>query len=234
MPVLALVIDRRAPLHDLLDRPGVEYLTLSRCPPDFLGKRQRRSAIAIGHAHQYRPRLLVERQVISLSRLRTHQQRLDTVRPERMEGKHTRTRQKRGIELKRWVFCCRAHQNHCPVFHDGQKRVLLRPVETVNLIDEQQCLPTVRPSQPRRFEHFFQIGHTGEDCRYLFEGEIGFSRQQPGNGCFSSTGRSPEDHAAQRARPDHARQRSVSAVSSARSTGFRRYASTLLSNRLIR
>ena len=61
MPVLALVVDRRAPLHDFLQRRRIEDLARPRRAPDLLGKRQRRAAVTVRHPHEHRARLLVER-----------------------------------------------------------------------------------------------------------------------------------------------------------------------------
>jgi hypothetical protein len=62
VPVLALVVDRRAALDDALQALGVECLARRSRPPGLLGQRERGTPVAIGHAHQHRARLLVERQ----------------------------------------------------------------------------------------------------------------------------------------------------------------------------
>ena len=65
MAVGGFVVDRRAPLQDVLELRGGENLVLARGTPDLFGERQRGAAVAIGHAHQHGARFRVQRQVLA-------------------------------------------------------------------------------------------------------------------------------------------------------------------------
>ena len=54
--VLALVVERRAPLHDLGETAGVQNLAGPCRAPDLLGERQHGAAVPVGHADQRRAR----------------------------------------------------------------------------------------------------------------------------------------------------------------------------------
>ena len=93
----------------------------------------------------------------------------------------------------------------------GRKLILLRAVEAMDLVDEQQrALPALAP-RARRLEHFLEIGDAGEDRRDLLEMQIGFLRQQPRHRGLAGAGRAPEHQRAERARRQHARERAVGA-----------------------
>ena len=81
----------------------------------------------------------------------------------------------------------------------------------MNLVDKQQRALPGLAAQPRRVEHFFQVGDTGEDRRNLFEIEFGRVRQKARHGGFAGAGRPPENKRARRARLEHARERPVGA-----------------------
>ena len=84
MAVLRLVVDRRAPLHDLLQFGGVEDFILARRAPNFLGQRERGAAIAVGHAHQRGARFHIERKLAALDVLGAREQLFDRLRIERI------------------------------------------------------------------------------------------------------------------------------------------------------
>ncbi len=209
MAVLALVVDRRAPLHDALQPFGVEHLAGLCRAPNLLGQRQRRAAVAISHAQEHRPRLLVERQRHAFGLLGARQQLFEAFFAERVEHQHPRAREKRGVELEGRVLGGRADQDDRAVLHDGQKTVLLGAVEAMDLVDEKQRLAAVLPAQPRRLEHLLQVGDARKDRRYLLEGELRLAGKQPRDRRLAGAGRSPEDHRAERARADQPRQRAI-------------------------
>ena len=141
--VLALVVDRRAPLHDPLQPFRVEHLAGLCRAPDFFGQRQRRAAVAIGHAQEHRPRLLVERQRRAFGLLGARQQLLEALLAERVEDQHAGAGQKRGVELEGRILGGRADEDDRAVLHDRQKAVLLGAVEAMDLVDEEQRLAAV-------------------------------------------------------------------------------------------
>jgi hypothetical protein len=102
-----------------------------------------------------------------------------------------------------------ADQHHGAVLHHRQERVLLRTVEAVHLVDEQQRpLPGLAP-RARRFECFLQVGDAGEHRGKLLEMQRGRIREQPRDRRLAGAGRSPENQRAERARLQHAGERAV-------------------------
>src|SRR4051795_2671009 len=128
-----------------------------------------------------------------------------------MKHQHARPRQQRGVELERRVFRGGADQHHGAVFHHGQKRILLRAVETMHLVDKQQrALAHLAPGA-RGVEHLLQIGDAGKHRGNLLEMQLGGIRQQPRHGGLAGAGRPPKHQRPQRARLQHPRQRAVGA-----------------------
>ena len=128
-----------------------------------------------------------------------------------MKHQHARPRQQRRVELERRIFGGGADQHHGAVFHHGQKRILLRAVEPMHLVDEQQrALAHLAPGA-RGIEHLLQVGDAGKHRGNLLEMQFGGVRQQPRHRGLAGAGRSPEHQRAQRARLQHPRQRAVGA-----------------------
>ena len=75
----------------------------------------------------------------------------------RAEGKNAGAGQESGVEFEGRVFRRRADEDDRAVFHDGQETVLLRAVEAMDLVDEEQRLAAVGAAQLRRLEHFFEV-----------------------------------------------------------------------------
>jgi hypothetical protein len=62
--------------------------------------------------------------------------------------------------------------------HNGQKRILLGSVETVDLVHKQKRALTRGAPSARGFKHFFQVGNAGENRRDRFEMKRCFIREQ--------------------------------------------------------
>ena len=90
-----------------------------------------------------------------------------------------------------------------------QEAVLLRLIETVDLVDEQQRPLPVLASDLRRLEHLAEFRHPAENRRNLDEGQVGFVSQQPGYGGLAHPGRPPEDKRGKRPRRQHRTQRPI-------------------------
>jgi hypothetical protein len=97
--------------------------------------------------------------------------------------------------------------NDGAVLHHRQEGILLRTIEAVDLVDEEQRLAAGGAPQPCRLEHLFQVGDAGEDRRNLLEGQPGLAGEQPRHGRLAGARRPPEHHRAERAGADHPRQR---------------------------
>ena len=92
-----------------------------------------------------------------------------------------------------------------------QEPILLRLVEAVNLIDEQERPLPIGVAHPGGIEHAAQIGHAGENRADLHEMQAGFLRQKAGDGGFSHPRRPPQDERAKRARIQHDPERAIRA-----------------------
>ena len=128
---------------------------------------------------------------------------------ERLENQHARARQQRRDQLEGRIFGRGADQNDGAVLDHRQKRILLRAVEAVNLVDEKERpLPGFAP-RARGIEDLLQVGDAGKDRRDLLEMQIGRLRQQPRHRGLAGAGRTPEDERAERARLQHAGESAV-------------------------
>ena len=206
-----LVVDRRAALQDLLQLLDIEHFAGARRAPHLFGQRQRGAAIAIGHPHQRGARFVIERQRSALDGFGAGIELFHRGDVERVKHQHPRARQERRVQLKRRVFGGGADQHHGAVFHHRQKGILLRLVEAMDLVDEQQrALPHLAPGA-RGIERLFQIGDAGKHRGNLLEMQLGGVGEQPRHGGLAGAGRAPKHQRAERARFQHARQRAVRA-----------------------
>ena len=90
-----------------------------------------------------------------------------------------------------------------------QKGVLLRPVEAVDLVDEEQRALPHLAALARAVEHLAQIGDAGEHRRERLESEIGARRaSKPRDRRLAAARRPPQDHRGELPRADHAADRS--------------------------
>ncbi len=131
-------------------------------------------------------------------------QRLKAFVVQALEGKHARPRQKRRVELEGRVLGGGADEDDSAVLHIGQEGILLRAVEAVDLVDEQEGTLAVFAACARRIEHLAQISHPGLDGGELLEMKVGKFGKEPRHSGLAGAGRSPEDHRAEPAGLDHA------------------------------
>ena len=134
---------------------------------------------------------------------------LDRLGIERAEHQHAGARQQRRIQFEGRIFGGGADQHDGAVFHHRQKRILLRTVESVDLVDEEQRALPGFAARARLLERLLQVGDAGEDRRNLLEMQIGFLRKKPRHGGLAGAGRSPEHQRAERAGRQHAGQHAV-------------------------
>ncbi len=128
---------------------------------------------------------------------------------ERAKHEHAGARQQRRVQFEGRVLGGGADQRDRAVLHHRQEGILLRPVETVDLVDEEQRSLAGFAPPARRLEHFLQVGDAGEDRRNLLELEVGFLGEQPRDGGLAGPRRPPEDQRAERAGTEHPCQRAV-------------------------
>jgi hypothetical protein len=164
---------------------------------DLFGHRQHVAAVAVGHRLQRRAGLPVDRQRASRVLFRPPDQGFEAGVVESFEHEHLRAREQRGIEFERGVFGGCADQHDGAVLDHRQEGVLLRLVETVDLVDEQQRPLPVPFADLRRFEHLAQILHARKNRRQLLEMQLRVRRQNARQRGLTATRRTPEDHRGQ-------------------------------------
>jgi hypothetical protein len=162
VPVLRLVVDRRAALHHGEQALGVEHFALRRATattsstspssarpsPSASPRSVSRASVQTGSACPASPRP-------------ADQPFPDPSRPSDSNRSTWLRLSKRGVELEGRVLGRRPHQHHGAVFHHGQETVLLGPVEAMDLVDEQQrAMPGERSK--RAFSNTFLRSATPE------------------------------------------------------------------------
>ena len=115
-------------------------------------------------------------------------------RRERLEDEHLRARQKRRIDLERRILGCRADEHDVACLDAREERVLLRLVEAVNLVDEQNRPPAGGAAlQLGRRHDFADLLDAGEHRAELHEMRAGHLGDDAGQRGLAGPRRSPED-----------------------------------------
>jgi hypothetical protein len=117
---------------------------------------------------------------------------------ERLQHVHRSAREQRRIDFERRVFGRRADKGQQPAFDVGQESVLLRLVEAMHFIDEENRAPATAGA--RHFGACHRLTNVLDPREDRREGdEIGVERRPPsaapGSSCRPR--RAPEDHAVQ-------------------------------------
>ncbi len=129
----------------------------------------------------------------------------------RLQHQHLAARQQRAVQGEGRVFRGRADQGDGAVLHHRQEAILLRAVEAVDFIDEQQRrLPRAlcRAASSNTRLRSATPENTAEIWTKMQPGLI---REQPRDGGLADAGRTPEDQGGERAARQHPRQRAVRA-----------------------
>jgi hypothetical protein len=101
---------------------------------------------------------------------------------------------KRGVDFERRIFRRRSDQHDVARLDVGEKGVLLRTVEAVNLINEDDgSRPAKLPRPPRLFHDSFDLLDPGGHGRKWDEVRLGRFRNDARQGGLSGSRRSPED-----------------------------------------
>ncbi len=211
MAVLTFVVDRGAPLNEPAEPLPVDngLGPWRNRQEHILDQVDEPAPIAVGHGDQGRPGVVVERQLPSLMRLGTLDQRLERGVIQPLESQHAGPGQKRRIQLEGRVLRGRADQHDRAVFHMGQEGILLRAVEAMDLVDEQQRAPPRLALGLGRIEDFAQIRDARLDRRKLLEMKVGHLGQKACDGGLAGPRRPPEDHRGQTACPHHAAEKPI-------------------------
>ncbi len=121
-----------------------------------------------------------------------------------------RPRQQRPVDLEGRILGGGADEDHGTVLDIGQERVLLRPVEAVDLIHEEDGPASTRP--PRHLggaQHVFDLLDSREDRAVGDELGARQARDQPGERGLAGARWTPEDHRGDAVRFDRPAQRTA-------------------------
>ena len=113
---------------------------------------------------------------------------------EPLQHEHLAARQQRAVQFERRILGGGADQHHGAVLDIGQEAVLLRPVEAVDLVDEEQRALAADAPLLRRVEHLAQIGDAREHRRKRLEMHVRRLGEEPRDRGLAAAGRAPQDH----------------------------------------
>ena len=126
------------------------------------------------------------------------EQRGEILDRERPQHVHAGARQQRAHHLERRVLGGRADEGERAVLEVRQEGVLLRLVEAVHLVQEQQRRPPVRRARgARRLDRRADVLDAGHDGRQRDELRVGGGRDQARERRLAGARRSPEDQGVQ-------------------------------------
>jgi hypothetical protein len=128
-----------------------------------------------------------------------------------VEDQHLRAAEQRGVEFERRVFGGGTHQRHRPILDIRQEAVLLRAIEAVDLVDEEQRALAQPGMVTRLGENLLEVGDARENRRDRRKAQPDGLGEQPRDRGFAGARRPPEDHGRQPARRDHPTNRALRA-----------------------
>jgi hypothetical protein len=176
---------------------------------DLLDHVQEVPAVPVCHRDQRLPGVGVERQRCSEQVLGSADQRVEGGVVETFQDEHLAAGEQRTVELEAGVLGRRADEDDRAVLDVGQERILLRPVEAVDLIDEEQRALPHLAAPLCGLEHLSQVCDTGKRRRQGLEGEVGLLGEAPGDRGLPAARRPPQDHRHQPLRSHHPPDRGV-------------------------
>ena len=134
-------------------------------------------------------------------RKRPVEQRCELVRLERFQNIHRGTRQQRADHLERRILGRGADERDEPALDEWKKRILLRLVEAMHLVDEKNRVPAgLRERRLGARNRVADVLDTGEDCRNGDEVRVECVGHQPRERSLPRSRRSPQDHRVRLAR----------------------------------
>ena len=113
---------------------------------------------------------------------------------ESLQHEHLAAGQKRPVHLERRVFGRCADQDDGALFHERQESVLLRLIEAVDLVDEQDGLFPKAAALVRLFHHFLDLLDAAGDGGEIDEARFRMVRDDPCQRRLAYARRTPEDH----------------------------------------
>ena len=155
---------------------------------------QHPSGVAVGIAHQRVDGRRLELQPRQRTCPRSLDQRLQLLVVQRLQHIDLRARQQRGIHLEGRILGRCPDQRDQSRFRIGQQGVLLRLVETVDLVDEQDGVASRLQVALSLLHRRTDILHPRKDGRQRNEFMPEGVRRQPCQRGLAHTRRPPEDH----------------------------------------
>ena len=201
MAFAVLVVDCYAPLEERTQPRRVERFADLRVVKR-LRLVEQEPPIAIGAGNERVFRFGSERQR-AFERFCTVEQLAQSIVIEPLQDQDLRAAEQCRIERKAGIFRGRADQRHRAAFDERQEAVLLRTVEAVDLVHEQQRTLSRFGRLVGGSEGLLEIGDSAEHRADAFEAHADTVREQSCDSRFARAGRPPQDHARQAARSDH-------------------------------
>ena len=160
---------------------------------------ERATSVAIGGCGQQVHGLVTRRDAArepALIRERAADQRTDGLGIERAQHEHACARQERRVHLEAGVLGGRSDQHDVAALDMREERVLLRLVEAVDLVDEQdRRLTGPAPRLRRTFHDLLHFLDAREHRRDLHERHARGTRDQACERGLAGAGRAPQDDA---------------------------------------
>jgi hypothetical protein len=151
--------------------------------------------IAVGEADEAGLGIFIEFYLGARKQLR------QVVRIKRFQNINCGARQQSAIHLERGVLGRGADEREQATLDVGKKRVLLRLVEAVHLVDEEDGAPAARCKRVLGFLHrLADVLDAGEHGRERDELGVESLRHEPGDGGLARARRTPQDHGVRLAR----------------------------------
>jgi hypothetical protein len=176
---------------------------------ELFGHVEQVAAVPVRHGDQCLTRVVVERQRTSREVFGADDQRVERGLVQSFQQEDLASGQQGAVQLEAGVLGRRPDEHDRAVLHVREEAVLLRPVEPVDLVDEQQRSPADLPPVLGGLEHLAQVGDPGERRGQRLELQVGLLRQQPGDRGLPTAGRPPQDPRDQPLPGDHAPDRGV-------------------------
>jgi hypothetical protein len=164
---------------------------------------QRRAGVAVGPVDQVGDGVVVgaEAEVAEPAALlgqRPAHDQLQVARGQRLQPEQQAAADQRRVDGEERVLGGGADQDHGAVLDAGQQRVLLGPVEAVDLVDEQDRAPPARPEPlPGPLEHGPDVLDARAGRAQLLELRPGGAGDDLGQGGLAGARRAPEHDRAQ-------------------------------------
>ena len=177
--VAALVVEHGLALHRVLG-VGERDRLAGRRRAGELERVEGGAGVAAGARGQERDHVVRDVDLRALAALdRPPQQALDLLGGELLELVDLRAREQRAVDLEVRVLGGRADQRHQPLLDGGQQRVLLRLVEAVDLVEEEDRRPAAGAPLAGAGDHLAHLGAAGLHGGQLLEGGVGVLGGEP-------------------------------------------------------